>query len=126
LKTGRTFLHFLEDIETSMTRIMEYIEDMDYVAFHKDYKTVDAVVRNFEIIGEATKNLPEEFKEKHPQLPWEEMYRMRNKISHEYFGVDYEILWHISTTEIPVNYEELMKIILEENAERNQNIIDNI
>lgn len=81
-----------------MTRIMEYIEDMDYVAFHKDYKTVDAVVRNFEIIGEATKNLPAEFKEKHPQLPWEEMYRMRNKISHEYFGIDYEILWHISTT----------------------------
>lgn len=111
MKTGRTYFHFLEDIETSMARIMEYVEGIDYLTFHKDYKTVDAVVRNFEIIGEATKNLPADFKEKYPQLPWEEMYRMRNKISHEYFGIDYEILWYIAKNEIPVNYEELFKIL---------------
>lgn len=114
MKTGRTYLHFLEDIETSMLRIQEYLEDMDFINFRKDYKTVDAVIRNFEIIGEATKNLPNEVKEKYPQLPWEEMYRMRNKISHEYFGIDYEILWYISTSEIPANYEELVKIIRNE------------
>jgi uncharacterized protein with HEPN domain len=114
LKPERTYLHFLEDIELSMLRIQEYLEDMDFISFRKDYKTVDAVVRNFEIIGEATKNLPVDFKEKYPQLPWDEMYRMRNKISHEYFGIDYEILWYISTSEIPVNYKELLKIIRKE------------
>jgi len=114
LKTARTYLHFLEDIELSMLRIQEYLKDMDSISFRKDYKTVDAVIRNFEIIGEATKNLPPEFKEKHHQLPWDEMYRMRNKISHEYFGVDYQILWYISTIEIPKNYEELRKIIKNE------------
>jgi len=117
LKTGRTYLHFLEDIETSMLRIQEYLDNMDFLNFRKDYKTVDAVVRNFEIIGEATKNLPAEVKEKYPQLPWEEMYRMRNKVSHEYFGIDYEILWYISTSEIPANYEELVKIIKNERGD---------
>jgi uncharacterized protein with HEPN domain len=58
--------------------------------------------------------LPVDFKEKYPQLPWEEMYRMRNKISHEYFGIDYEILWYISTSEIPANHNELLKIIKNE------------
>ena len=87
---------------------------MDSIKFLKDYKTVDAVIRNFEIIGEATKNLPVEVKNKYSQLPWEEMYRMRNKISHEYCGIDYEILWYISTYEIPANYEELVKIIRNE------------
>jgi uncharacterized protein with HEPN domain len=94
-----------------MLRIQEYISDMDFLTFKKDPKTVDAVVRNFEIIGEATKNLPEEFKDNNPQLPWEEMYRMRNKISHEYFGIDYDILWYIATKEIPDNYNDLLKII---------------
>ena len=94
-----------------MLRIQEYLSDKDYISFKKDYKTVDAVIRNFEIIGEATKNLPIEFKDKFPQLPWEEMYRMRNKISHEYFGIDYEILWYIATSEIPENHKELIKII---------------
>lgn len=117
MKTGRTYLHFLEDIETSMLRIQEYLDNMDFLNFRKDYKTVDAVVRNFEIIGEATKNLPAEVKEKYPQLPWEEMYRMRNKVSHEYFGIDYEILWYISTSEIPANYEELVKIIKNERGD---------
>lgn len=118
MKTDRTYLHFLEDIELSMLRIQEYLSDLDFVAFRKDYKTVDAVVRNFEIIGEATKNLPDEIKNKYSQLPWEEMYRMRNKISHEYFGIDYEILWYISTSEIPANYMELKKILKIEKANK--------
>ena len=60
--------------------------------FVKDYKTVDAVIRNFEIIGEAAKRVDENIKDKYPNIPWKEMYYLRNRISHEYFGVDYEIL----------------------------------
>ena len=82
---------YLEDILTSINRISEYTEGFSFDDFIKDFKTVDAVIRNFEIIGEAAKSLPEDIKEKYHDVPWEEMYRLRNKVSHEYFGIDYEI-----------------------------------
>ena len=65
---------YIEDILLAMSRIEEYIHELDFVNFKRDYKTVDAVIRNFEIIGEASKNLPAEIKEKYPLIPWEEMY----------------------------------------------------
>jgi uncharacterized protein with HEPN domain len=102
---------YISDIILSMERVQEYITDLDFQKFKWDYKTVDAVIRNFEIIGEATKNLPNEIKDKYPSIPWDEMYRLLNRISHEYFGVDYEIIWDIATRHLPVNYDE-MKIVL--------------
>ena len=63
-----------------MERIQEYISGLDFAHFKKDYKTVDAVIRNFEIIGEASKNLSNDVKNKYPNVPWEEMYRLRNRI----------------------------------------------
>jgi uncharacterized protein with HEPN domain len=69
---------YLEDIDLSMKRVQEYIRGLDFQHFKWDYKTVDAVIRNFEIIGEASKNLPIELKEKYSNIPWEEMYRLRN------------------------------------------------
>jgi uncharacterized protein with HEPN domain len=83
---------YLEDIVLSMQRVGEYIAGLDFINFKRDYKTVDAVIRNFEIIGEASRNLPKDFKQKYSEIPWEEMYRLRNRISHEYFGIDYEII----------------------------------
>ena len=91
-KGNRTYLMYLEDIQIAMTRISEYIKGLIFVDFKRDYKTVDAVIRNFEVIGEASKNLPIEIKEKYPEVPWSEMYLLRNKVTHEYFGVDYEII----------------------------------
>jgi uncharacterized protein with HEPN domain len=76
-----------------MDRIQEYISNLDFTSFKKSYITVDAVIRNFEIIGEAVKNLPQKLKSQHPEVPWDEMYRLRNRVSHEYFGINYEILW---------------------------------
>ena len=84
---------YLEDILTAIKRIFEYIEGYTFINFKQDYKTVDAVIRNFEIIGEAAKSLPKDIKDQYPEVPWSEMYLLRNKISHEYFGVDYEIIW---------------------------------
>ena len=83
---------FLEDIQTAMARIAEYIEGYDFERFKRDYKTVDAVIRNFEVIGEASKKLDKTFKVKYTEVPWQEMYYLRNKVTHEYFGVDYEII----------------------------------
>ena len=72
-KEKRSYLLFLEDIQTAMERISEYIGDCSFEQFKKDYKTLDAVIRNFEIIGEAAKNLPDSIKEKYPDVPWQEI-----------------------------------------------------
>jgi uncharacterized protein with HEPN domain len=111
LKANRTIRHHLDDIALSMERIIEYIGEMDFTSFSKDHKTVDAVIRNFEIIGEASKNLPSEFKENHPTIPWSEMYYLRNKVSHEYFGVDHEIIWDIAKHHLPDNLMVIYHII---------------
>jgi uncharacterized protein with HEPN domain len=102
---------YLSDIILSMERVKEYITGLDFQHFKWDYKTVDAVIRNFEIIGEATKNLPKDLKDKYPSIPWEEMYRLRNRISHEYFGIDYEIIWDIATRQLPTNCDEIKTVI---------------
>ncbi len=107
----RDSILFLEDIVTSMQRVEEYVAGFDFQNFKWDYKTVDAVIRNLEIIGEASKNLPQVLKDKYPQVPWEEMYRLRNRISHEYFGIDYEIIWDITTVELPSNPTDIIKIL---------------
>ena len=105
---------YLEDILTAMNRIAEYIEGYSYISFKRDYKTVDAVIRNFEIIGEAAKNLPTEIKEKYPHVPWSEMYLLRNKVSHEYFGVDYEIIWDVASNYLPQNKSQIEEILNKE------------
>ncbi len=102
---------YLDDILLSMSRILEYIENYTFKDFKIDYKTVDAVIRNFEIIGEASKKLPIEIKDKYPEIPWSEMYLLRNKVSHEYFGIDYEILWDVATNYLPDNKIQIEKIL---------------
>jgi uncharacterized protein with HEPN domain len=102
---------YLEDILTAMNRIAEYIDGFTFIDFKRDYKTVDAVIRNFEIIGEASKNLPAQIKKNYPEVPWEEMYLLRNKVSHEYFGIDYEIIWDIATNYLPENKTQIEEIL---------------
>jgi uncharacterized protein with HEPN domain len=115
LKSGeRDSLLYLEDIALSKARVQEYIHGLDFQNFKWDYKTVDAVIRNFEIIGEASKNIPKQLKDKYDYVPWEEMYRLRNRISHEYFGIDYEILGDIATKHLPQNHTDILIIIEKE------------
>ncbi len=109
MKAGeRDQILYLEDIVLSMQRVEEYVSGLDFIKFKQDYKTVDAVIRNFEVIGEASRNLSENAKTKYPQVPWKEMYRLRNRISHEYFGIDYEIIWHIVTDHLPGNLKDVL------------------
>jgi uncharacterized protein with HEPN domain len=102
---------YLEDLLLAMTRISEYIEGFTFYDFKRDYKTADAVIRNFEIIGEAARNISPELKEKYHEVPWDEMYLLRNKVSHEYFGIDYEIIWDIACNYLPENRKQI-EIIL--------------
>jgi len=79
---------YLDDIFDAIEKIENYGEGLSFADFSADSKTVDAIVRNFEIIGEATKRIPAETKEKYPQIPWKMMAGTRDKLIHEYFGVN--------------------------------------
>jgi uncharacterized protein with HEPN domain len=110
-KKDRSYIMYLDDLLLAMSRIAEYISEHNFDSFKKDYKTVDAVIRNFEIIGEASKNLPEEIKSKYSTVPWAEMYLLRNKITHEYFGIDYEIIWDVAFNHLPENKSQIEQIV---------------
>ncbi|MDR1119850.1 MAG: DUF86 domain-containing protein [Dysgonamonadaceae bacterium] len=110
MREQRTCKMYFDDILLAIDRILEYTEGYNFIRFKRDYKTVDAVIRNFEIIGEATKNIPEAIKEEYSNIPWTEMYSLRNRVSHAYFGIDYEIIWDIITNYLPNNKEEIKKI----------------
>jgi uncharacterized protein with HEPN domain len=105
---------YLDDIQLAMSRIAEYINGLNFGSFKKDYKTVDAVIRNFEIIGEAAKRVDDMIKQKYPDVPWEEMYYLRNRVSHEYFGIDYEIIWDVASNYLPNNKLQIDEIIEKE------------
>jgi len=110
-KENRSYKIYLEDLQLAMQRIAEYIKGFSFADFKKDQKTVDAVIRNFEIIGEASRNLPLEFKKKYPEIPWDEMYLLRNKVTHEYFGIDYEIIWDVAYNYLPENKKQIDSIL---------------
>jgi uncharacterized protein with HEPN domain len=102
---------YLEDIKNSIEKIEGYVAEIDFEKFSKDEKTIDAVIRNLEIIGEAVNNLPEEIKSQNPEIPWKEAVGMRNKVAHEYFGVDDEILWKTVTEDLPIFKEQISKLL---------------
>ena len=95
----------VEDILESCHKIMDYTTDISFEEFISDSKTIDAVVRNFEIIGEAANRLPDEFKDLHQNIDWYRIRGFRNKIVHDYIGIDYSIVWQIKETYLP----QLMK-----------------
>jgi uncharacterized protein with HEPN domain len=114
MKKERDTLLYLHDMLTGINRIIEYTTSMTYDAFFFDNKTIDAVLRNLEVIGEASNKVATEVKEKHPDFPWDQMYFMRNKMIHEYFGIDLEIIWDIIQHHLPQNRIELIEIINQE------------
>jgi uncharacterized protein with HEPN domain len=91
----------LDDVRVACGKIGRYLAGLDQAAFLADEKTIDAVVRNLEIVGEAVKQLPAEFKERHPHVPWRQIAGLRNRIVHDYVGVDLEIVWHVSQKALP-------------------------
>ena len=107
----REFKLFLEDMLESMNLINEYVNNQTFEQFKKNRMAVDAVVRNLEIIGEAANKIPTEIKDEYPDLPWRQMYGLRNMVIHEYFGIDYEIIWEIITQKLPLNKQTLTQII---------------
>ena len=103
----------LQDMLEAARRIRLYTENTAFEQFEKDFKTQDAVLRNLEVLGEATKNIPEDFRYEYPDLPWSEMARTRDVLIHHYFGVNLDIVWGIAELELPKVITEL-ELILDE------------
>ena len=101
----------LEDIDEALDRIFEYTLGLDYNHWLKDQKTIDAVVRNLEIIGEAAANTPDNIQEQFFDVPWYKMKGMRNILIHEYFGLDNEVLWKTVQEDLPLLKKKIQKLI---------------
>lgn len=101
----------LQDILESAHKIIEYTQNLTFEQFVNDSKTIDAVIRNFEIIGEAARRLPKEYKDEHLEINWLRIKGFRNRIVHDYFGVDYKIVWKIIETDVPQLIESIGKLL---------------
>jgi len=109
--SGRRDRDYLLDIQEAIRRILTYTAGYTYEQFIADPKTQDAVVRNLEVIGEATKKLSRILRDSHPQIPWADMAGVRDKLIHEYFGVNYEIVWTIVNEELPVVLPQIDSLV---------------
>lgn len=109
----RNYILFLEDISERIEKINLYIEGMSFEDFKKDDKTVSACIREIEVIGEATKQIPKEITEKFNDLPWSLMAKMRDKLIHWYFEIDEEIVWKVAVDKLPSIKEQIDNIISE-------------
>lgn len=104
---------YLEHILEALKRIFDYVEDIGEVGFLTTALIQDAVLRNLEIIGEASNKLVryhDEFIKQYPDVPWEDMYWMRNRISHGYFSIDFEIIWKTIEQDLPTLEEQIQNI----------------
>lgn len=97
----------LEDMLEAAEKIKKYTQGFDFNMFSNEDKTIDAVVRNFEIIGEAASRVDPDFKLESPEIEWRKITGFRNRLIHEYFGVDIEILWQVIEDDIPELIEYL-------------------
>ncbi len=103
---------FLEDMQMACEKVIRYVKNLKQTQFLKDEKTYDAVVRNLTIIGEAVKNVPQEFRKRHSSIEWRKIAGFRDIAVHDYFGIDEDILWDIIQNEIPYLLTQLNQIII--------------
>jgi len=101
MSRGRRDLDYLHDIQDALNRIAEYIQGMSWEGYLHDHKTQDAVVRNLEVIGEATKALSDQLRDRYPDIPWRDMMGARDRLIHHYFGINQEIVWQIVQFDLP-------------------------
>lgn len=111
--SSRTDREFLADILEAIRRASLYVDEIAYDQFLADLKTQDAVIRALEVVGEATKRLSSALREQNASLPWKSMAGARDKLIHDYFGVNLDVVWQIVTEELPSVARQLEKILAE-------------
>lgn len=109
----RDYRVFLDDILEATRKVLEYTAGFSYEQFFTDRKTVEAVVWNLQIIGEAAKNIPEEIRSRHPNVPWRDMAGLRDIIVHQYFGLKLDVIWKVIQDDLP-RVEALVRGIFEQ------------
>ena len=97
----RDYRDYFEDILKAIDEVADFTAGMTLQDFIDDRKTTNAVLRSLEVLGEAAKHIPEELRDKVPKVPWKRMAGMRDKLIHEYFGVDLNIVWTVCKEELP-------------------------
>lgn len=102
---------YLKDIAEAIESIEQFVKGITFDDFVKDDKTTSAVIRKFEIIGEAAKQIPDEIRQEYPTIPWKEMAGMRDRLIHFYSGVDYKLVWDTIKNRLP-QVKPLIKKIL--------------
>lgn len=107
----RDVLLLLEDMLEAAIKIERYTKGLNLDLFLADDKTIDAVVRNFEIIGEAANRISPDFRIQNPEIEWNRMRGFRNRIVHDYFGIDYQIVWEIIENKLPELHQQLVAVI---------------
>ncbi len=113
MSSERICADYLEDILDALSKVTKFIEGMTFDQFSTDDKTAFAVIRALEIIGEATKHIPEQVRESYPKLPWREMAGIRDKLIHDYFGVNIKVVWKTATEDLPELEPKIRLIIAE-------------
>ena len=114
----REYEDYLRDLLDAVEKIQNFIKDLGFESFKQDDKTKFAVIRGLEIIGEATKHISEEVRNKYPEIPWKEMAGMRDILAHDYFGVDEETVWLTAKEKIPQLKPAIEKILAEMSNEK--------
>lgn len=111
MRKGREIADYLADMLTAIAEAEEFAAGMDYAAFVADKKTVNAVIRSLEVLGEATKHIPASFRKKHPEIPWSSMAGLRDVLIHDYMGVDLMTVWKVVRERLPEVRRQLGEMI---------------
>jgi uncharacterized protein with HEPN domain len=118
----RDYKLFLKDIISTMDSIETFVEDMSLEELIHDDKTSSAVIKKFEIVGEATKHIPELLRQRYPEIPWKSMAGMRDRLTHAYFRIDYKLVWDAIKLELPHLKPKLQEILVQlEKENKNEN-----
>jgi uncharacterized protein with HEPN domain len=107
---------YLQDIWESTLAIEEYTQNLAEDEFYSNRQVQDAIIRRLEIIGEAVKNVDDDFRNKYPQIPWKKIAGMRDIITHEYFGIKLERVWDVLRKDLPDIKQQMLLIMERENA----------